>query len=376
MAFSVLRILLGLTLGLAAIASSAQGAVAQAPQAAPPQALAPQALSLGLIAGEISSSETVLASEMAELFSGGSPLRMLPMLGDSGERNLALLLTEPHIDAAFVSTDALAEAGAREFGGSLAAKVELVARLGPQEIHVVARQDIGSLADLAGKEVNFGPEGGSSAVTAERLFKALDIKVEPLGLEARTAMERLKRGAIAALVVVGGKPAPLISDIPAGLGIHLLPVEFGAGVTDAYLPTSFDHDDYPNLIEREVSVPTLATGMLLLAARGKDEPGYDPRVALFVETLFSHFGALLSPDRHPKWREINLAASLPGYARNATAIAWLAKRPGGAVTPVAAGPVRTHVEAGAGGPASAAMSQDQREALFKEFSQWQRAKGH
>ena len=39
--------------------------------------------------------------------------------------------------------------------------MEVVAR--PQEIHVLARTEIGSLADLAGKKVSFGPVGGSAA---------------------------------------------------------------------------------------------------------------------------------------------------------------------------------------------------------------------
>jgi uncharacterized protein len=335
-----------------------------------------QAVSLGLMAGDAGGTESVLAAEMAELFVVGPSLRVLPRTGDAGHGNLARLLTEPGIDIAFVSTDALVDASAREFG-DLQARLELVARLGPQEIHVVARHHITRLEDLAGHKVNFGPVGGSAAVTGERLFKTLNIQVEPQALDLRAAFAQLQHGAIDAVVIVGGKPVPIISEIPAGLGIHLLPIPFPAAVEDTYLPARFDHDDYPNLIETETSVPSLATGMALLAARGKDDPSAPDRVALFIETLFSRFAELERPDRHAKWREINLAATLPGFARAPAAEAWLAGRPG-TDGPVAAsgGPVGTSIEASAAGALPLPMSEDQKEALFKGFIEWQRAKRH
>jgi uncharacterized protein len=249
-------------------------------------------------------------------------LSVLPVPGDAGAGNIALLLNQPHIDVAFVSADALGLAEAA--GGSLAGRLELVARLSPQEVHVVARAGIESLADLAGKKVNFGPTGGSSAVTATLLFKALKIAVEPVALDSRTAIERLQQGAIAASVIVGGKPTLIIADIPAGHGIHLVPIEFGASLEDAYLPTRFDQGK---------QVPSIATGMVLLAARSKDDPGYADRVGRFVDTLFSRFAELQAPGRHPKWREINLAASLAGWTRTPAAEAWLARRREEAVRP-------------------------------------------
>ncbi|MGB6766716.1 MAG: hypothetical protein WBE50_01240, partial [Methyloceanibacter sp.] len=74
---------------------------------------------------------------------------------------------------------------------------------------------------------------------------------------------------------------------------------------------------------------------------------------------------------HPKWREINLAASLPGWTRNPAATAWLAQHsagsaPKGPQAKIEAGVVQSGLPAG----------QDQREALFKQFIEWQRARGH
>ena len=326
---------------------------------------------LGVIAGDDAGSETELAAEMAKLFASQAPLRVAPVPGDSGLQNISRLLNDPHIDAGFVSTDVLAEAKAQGAVPNLVDRLQVVARFCPQEVHVLARDDIKSLTDLAGKKVNFGPAGGSSAVTTTILFKALKIGIEPVALDSRAAIIELTQGTIAADVIVGAKPVPVIADIPSGNGLHLLPIDFGGSLEDAYLPTGFDHDDYPNLIETETEIPSVATGLVLVTAADKDDDGHADHVVRLVDTLFSRFGELKQNGKHPKWREINLAASLPGWTRNPAAAAWLAQHsdesaPKGPQAKIEAGVVQSGLPAG----------QDQREALFKQFIEWQRARGH
>src|SRR5262245_6907854 len=258
---------------------------------------------------------------MAGLVPGSANLRVATMLGDGGAGNLVALLDDPHVDIAFVSTDALADAMARERG--LASRVELVARLAPQEIHLLARADIDSLVALAGKPVNFGPAGSASAVSGTALFKALGVKVKPVTFDAPNAIEQLKQGKISAAVIVGCKPSPLVAAIPASSGIHLLPVSFGAELEAAYLPTRLTPGDYPNLIQAGGGIGTVATGMVLLAAKAKSDPGSAMRVGRFVDSVFPRFTELQAQGRHPKWREVNLAASLPGVARVRAAAAFV-----------------------------------------------------
>jgi hypothetical protein len=314
---------------------------------------------LGVIAGDDAGSETELAAEMAKLFASQAPLRVAPVRGDSGLQNISRLLNDPHIDAGQGAVPNLVD------------RLQVVARFCPQEVHVLARDDIKSLTDLAGKKVNFGPAGGSSAVTTTILFKALKIGIEPVALDSRAAIIELTQGTIAADVIVGAKPVPVIADIPSGNGLHLLPIDFGGSLEDAYLPTGFDHDDYPNLIETETEIPSLATGLVLVTAADKDDDGHADHVVRLVDTLFSRFGELKQNGKHPKWREINLAASLPGWTRNPAAAAWLAQHsdesaPKGPQAKIEAGVVQSGLPAG----------QDQREALFKQFVEWQRARGH
>ena len=320
--------------------------------------------SLGLAAGAPGATETELAADMASLFTSDAPMRVLPMLGDTGAGNLALLLDEPSVDIAFVSADALAAASATQ-GAALAEQVELVARLYLQELHVLARTEIKNLAELAGKRVGFGPEGSGSAATAASLFKALGIQVEPLSLEPASAIERLKRGTISAAIIVGGKPMPLLSAVPPTPGLHLLPIPFGDALQTIYLPTRLGHDDYPGLIEPGAEVPTVATGLVLLAAKAKRDPGSPKRVTQFIDTVFPRFAELKARDRHPKWPEINLAATWPGVTRAQAAEAWLARQRSSSAKPTAPSLAKAQ-----------GLGSNEKEALFEQFMEWQRAKGH
>src|SRR4029078_2385226 len=139
---------------------------------------------------------------------------------DAVAGNIALLLNAPSFDVPFVSIDALSAAAATD--PTLSDRLELVVRLAPQEIHVLARTDIHSVAALAGRKVSFGPVGSSSAATVAALFKALSISVEAESLDASAAIERLKQGTIDAAVIVGGKQYALLGTAPAQSRCHIL----------------------------------------------------------------------------------------------------------------------------------------------------------
>jgi TRAP transporter TAXI family solute receptor len=324
---------------------------------------------LGLIAGPPATTETVLAADMASLFTSEAPVRVIPMVGDAGLGNIALLLDDPRIDMAFVATEALARAEADQ-GKRLKQELELVARLYPQEIHVLAREEAGSLASLAGRRVNFGPEGSNSAIAAASLFAALGVAVEPLHLEQGAGISQLRQGTIEAAVIVSGKPAPVVSAIAASDDIHLLPVSFSAALESAYLPTRFEAADYPNLIKAGTQVPTVATGMALLAASAKGDTESPAHIAQFVDQMFASLDALKAEDRHPKWREINLAAGLSGYRRTPAAEAWLTAHHATPVRAMGAGAATRAL------PDDLIIGNDEKEALFKRFMDWQRARGH
>jgi hypothetical protein len=162
----------------------------------------------------------------------------------------------------------------------------------------------------------------------------------------------------------------VIGAVPPNSGIHLLPVSFGETLAANYLPTRLAGADYPNLIEPGGEVPTVATGLVLLAVTSAEGSGSAERVTRFIETVFPRFAELQAEGRHPKWREVNLAASLPGFKRNAAAASWLL----GEQDRLKKGPAIAKADASQGPllARSQSLSKEQKETLFERFIEWQR----
>ena len=223
-----------------------------------------------------------------------------------------------------------------------------------------------------------GPSGSSSAITAASLFAALKIEIEAVPIDANRAIGMLKRNEIAALVSVGGKPLPYLAAMYEE-NLHLLAVPFNEELQAVYFPTRLEHAEYPGLIDANAEVPTIATGLALLAAVDKSDAArgaYKAWLEVFVENLFTGMAKLKVGDHHHKWRDVNLAARIPGFPRAAVAEAWLGLHS----PPVAeAAATKSEVQLTAAepqAPTSASISEDQREALFEEFIEWRRARQH
>jgi hypothetical protein len=95
------------------------------------------------------------------------------------------------------------------------------------------------------------------------------------------------------------------------------------------------------------------------------------RVQRFVESLFTNWDKFQKPPRHLKWRDVNLAATVPGWTRWSVAEDMLRKvRPAEVADAQAVGSDFASFLKSTGSSA-ASLNQEQREALFREFLQWQ-----
>ena len=87
----------------------------------------------------------------------------------------------------------------------------------------------------------------------------------------------------------------------------------------------------------------------------------------FVEAFFPNIGELQKPPHHPKWREVNLAATLPGWTRFEAAQQWLDSQPG---------QTQRNIPNNSGAPADQTAATDgvrsasSTEQLFQEFLMW------
>ena len=137
------------------------------------------------------------------------------------------------------------------------------------------------------------------------------------------AYEKMKSGEIAATIQFGAKPAPAIAKLRAADGIRLLPVPYDQRLQQDYLPATLTNKDYPGIIAEGQSVDTIAYGAVMIATIGRRARDRYQRIANFVDHFFSHFAEFQKPPRHPTWREVNLAADLPGWKRFPEAQDWL-----------------------------------------------------
>jgi TRAP transporter TAXI family solute receptor len=95
--------------------------------------------------------------------------------------------------------------------------------------HFVARRDspVRSLADMAGKAIGAGPQGGTAAAYAPRLLASLGIEMRPVHGTWADLAAQLQTGQLDGLAVAAGVPFPAISELEARRAIRYLPVSRG-----------------------------------------------------------------------------------------------------------------------------------------------------
>ena len=311
-----------------------------------------------------------MAEDLAGLIDDGTTRRLVPMVGRAGLAGIADLLDGRGVDMAFIQLDVLDFARQQHLFPDLETRLSYVAKLNYVEFHLLARAEIATVADLAGQIVSVGPRSGDTSVTAAQLFRLL--KVSPIlgNDDPGLAIDKLRRGEIAAVAFVGGKPSPLLR-LADTAGLHLVPVPLTQEVVAAYVPSRLNPADYPGLIARDTQVETVAVATGLFV--GPVEAGSDSfrKLANLADTFFTQFQSLLAPGHHGKWAEVNLSSQIPGWQRFAPAGEWLKRN-----AAVASGQdLRTiflrfleERERVAGGPK---MSQGEKDALFDQFRRWQ-----
>jgi uncharacterized protein len=330
---------------------------------------------VGIAGGLIDGTYMRFADEMAKVLDDGDNLRVLPMVSYGAASNLEDLMYLRGVDLAITQSDVFEYFRTERKVANLQSRVHYVLRLPVAELHILARNDIRSIEDLRGKKVNFGPAGSGSSLTGTIVFQRLGIQVEQVLIDQQSALQKLRSGEVSALVRVVGKPVEFFTRIPPNSGLHLLSVPFTKAFADYYTLGEFEAKDYPSLIAEGQKVDTLAVPAVLAVFNwGKSNDRYR-RVERFVDRLFTKWDSFQVAPRHPKWRDVNLAATVPGWTRHVTATQMLERLRG----PVAAGNDEVSRDfqaflnrAGAG---NVGQSQADRETLFRQFLQWRDQQG-
>lgn len=297
-----------LTGSVAALATPALGQA----QVSPSAVAKANAGVVGIISGGLDGTYTRFAADIAAVLDGVDDLRILPILGKGSLQNLSDLLYVRGIDIAIVQSDVLAAVAQQKTFPGVQQQIQYIAKLYDEEVHIFARPEVQQLSDLTGKLVSMDNRGSGTAMTSTLLFSRLGIAVQPVFDATVDATEKLRRGEIAAVVRVTGKPVRFTTPLPEGT--HLLPVPISEALLQTYLPSQFTSSDYPALVPPDQTVETIAIGSVL-AAYNHTSADRRERLVRFSKALAFKFESFLRPPRHPKWHDVNLAASVPGWVK-------------------------------------------------------------
>jgi len=326
-------------------------------------------------------------------------LRVFQIEGKGSSQNVIELGFARGVDAAIIQSDVLDSIRHKPPYPDIENYLQYVATLYHKQVHVLASSDVSSIDDLKGKKVNFGSPKSDNALTVTNVFHNLHIDVEPTELPHTLALEKLRQGEIAALVYVGTKPADLFNfgndgrlhflSIPASpteadpVTAAIVPTAKAGDVTGAgytaggYTLGTVNSEDYPQLIERDKPVQTLAVGAVLMVYNWPHKSDRYRKVSRFVETLLNHTNV-------PAVAPVDVGAPLQGWTRFAPAEKWISAHD--LTSQHAAAPQSGEAEhaSGATGEGSgssvppaarkmpAQLSRNDRIGLFKDFVAYQK----
>jgi len=320
----LLAVLAPLVLALQPANVDAQTKSVRPPQRPPAQTTEKDkmnAWTVGLAGGLLEGAPIRLAAEIARVVDDGPNMRVIPIVTRGATENLNSLLYLRGVDMAIINSDALEEYKIQV--PEIQHRVTYLLNHFPSELHIFVRPEIESLQDLVGKKVNFNTQGTAAAYSGPLIFSRLGINVEKTFIPHQVALEQMRKGEMAAVVFITSKPVDAFVRGRWEPGFKFLPVTYESKLEDYYLPAELEANDYPNLIKQGERVSTIAVPTVLVAFNWPAQSNRYQRVARFVDYLFSRIDRLQAPGFDPKWKSINLAATVPGLTRSAAAQEWL-----------------------------------------------------
>lgn len=322
---------------------------------------------IAIVSGNLNATYLTIAYDLSAVLDNGDEFRVLPVVGKGGGQNIKDVRYLKGIDLGITQSNLLNTFRRSGEAGAIDDKIVYIAKLFNEEMHLVVRAESGitSIDQLAGKKVNFSDIGSGTQLSSRDIFERLGIKVEEVNMGQADAIEKLKSGEIAATILIAGKPAASMAKIQASDGFRILPVPYRKPLQADYLPATLSPDDYPKLVDRNAPVETIAVGAVLIAYNWPEGSDRYRRIQLFVDNFFPKLAAFQKAPRHPKWKETNLAATLPGWTRFKGAEEWLKRQPQAQ---------REQFDRFVATKRPDASPED-RERLFKEFVNWRNAQG-
>lgn len=345
-----------------------------------------------IMGSQAKTSYTRMAQDMQNVLDDlqGNSIRILPILGRGGGQNFLDTLFLQGIDMGIMERDVIQNFKKKDpvMYGNIQRRLRYIVKLSNSEMHFFARHEIKKLEDLRGKKVSFYKPNSSSAQAITKILGACNIEVEKVHADTSLGESMLRSGEIMAIGRISGAPHGALVGLKPEDG-HFLPLDEAnlppgcyEKLTEMYLPAFLKHNHYPQLIKPGEQIPTIANATLLTTYNFAPKSVRYKRVANFVNKFFNNINEFKNDTRHPKWKEINLAANIPGWTRFRAAQEWIDGRKTERPNVLISGDtdsMRTAFErvlAARAQTSGSQLSEEERRVLFEQFLEfWQSNNG-
>ena len=270
---------------------------------------------VGLAGGLLEGTFSKYAADLGKALDDGDNLRVLPIVSYGAVGNVTDLIYLKGVDFAITYADVLDHFKNVEKIPDIERRVNYVIPMFQGEFHLYVRPEIKTIQDLAGKKVGFNTVGSAANYTGNIVFDRLGVKVEKVFMNNSLALEAMRKGELAGIVHVVGKPNELFTRFKPDPGFHFLPLEYTEKFQDYYTPGELTSADYPNLIEQGQTIETISVQALLAVYNWRPDTDRYRRCVRFVEYLFERFDKLRVAPYQPGWKQMNLAGTIPGWTR-------------------------------------------------------------
>jgi uncharacterized protein len=235
-------------------------------------------------------------------------LRVLPIVGRGGLQSINDLLFLRGVDAAMISSDALAYVEKNGLYKDEAPKISYLAKLANSNVIILARPEFTTLESLDGKRIAVGSSESDEFIAADLIFGGLGLRYESAGMSGETAVSGMRDKTIAATVFAGADAYSLLAEIDAKSGFHILPITANEKLGETYSPAILSHTDFPNLIPADSAVETIASALVLAVFDWPDRSEHFYKLTKFNAALSANYFATLSQEH-----ATNFSAAVPGW---------------------------------------------------------------
>ena len=261
-----------------------------------------------IVTGALESTNARIGSDLSNVLNKKGELRILPVMNDGTLRTIDDILYLKGVDIGIIRADVLDHVFRKSSGLKTKNTIAYIAKLFNEEIHLITKNKFTDIQQLAGKKINFGHFNSGTNITAGNIFSKLQINVSPTFYDHSYALEKLKSNEISGMIVITGKPSTFIKNISHDEEIKFLSIPYNPEFGELYFPSELTNIDYPNLISAQESIQTIASGAIMAVYNWSPDSKRYKKVSRFVKAFFSKFDRFLHSSRHPKWKEVNIAA--------------------------------------------------------------------